>query len=135
MAKLYRMKCACGHVENIAPGGVCPRCKRPAEFPEEGMILLYRKGSPLGVAGGFGIYLNGEPMGHIGNKETVFIPLKYGTYNLHVAAGMNRRCNDFQLELTPENPKAFVKVWMKPGFWTNSFVLEHATAEEMPYTE
>ena len=132
MAKLLRVKCTCGNVMNDAPGNSCPKCKQPLRFPEDAMISLYRKGSPLGIAGGFGIYLNGEPMGHIGNRETVRIPLDYGTYNLHVAAGMNRRCTDLTIVLTPENRFAYAKVWMKPGFWTNSFVLEPATQEEMP---
>ena len=96
------------------------------------MISIYRKGSPLGIAGGFGLYLNGEPYGHIGNRETVKIPVAFGTYTLHVAAGMNRKCTDLIINVTPENPLAYTKVWMKPGFWTNSFVIEPASAEEMP---
>lgn len=131
MSKL-RAKCSCGEVTNTVPGGLCPKCKRPLELPEEAAIRLYRKGSPYGIAGGFGIYINGEPMGYIGNKETVIIPLKYGTYTLHVAVGMSRKCNDFTVTLTPENRVANAKVWIKPGFWANSFVIEPATAAEMP---
>ena len=132
MAKNLRTKCACGNVISAAPGSICPKCKRPLNFPVDGLISLYRKGSPLGIAGGFGIYLNGEPMGHIGNMETVHIPVKYGTYNLHVAVGMNRKCTDLVFHITPDNRRAFAKVWMRPGFWSNSFVLEPATASEMP---
>ena len=132
MAKMLRVKCSCGHVLDAAPGNVCPKCRKPLEFPEDGLITIYRKGSPYGIAGGFGIYINGEPMGHIGNKQTVFIPVKYGSYNIHVAVGMSRRCTDLVAELTPENRRAYAKVWIKPGFWSNSFVLEPATAEEMP---
>ena len=131
MSKL-RVKCSCGEVMNAQPGGICSKCKKPLDIPGDAVIRLYRMGSPLGVAGGFGIYLNGEPMGHIGNKETVMLPVKYGTYTLHVAAGMNRRCNDYPITMTPEKPRAYAKVWMKPGFWTNSFVLEAATEGEMP---
>lgn len=132
MAKVYRFKCTCGEVSNVYPGGTCPKCKQPINLPGDGIIYLYRKGSPLGVAGGFGLYINGEPYGFIGNRETVRIPLPYGTYNLHVASGMNRRCNDMVINLTPENRQAFMKVWMKPGFWTNSFVLEPSVPDEMP---
>ena len=132
MAKMLRVKCACGHVSNIVPGAVCPKCKQPVAISGDAVITLYRKGSPLGIAGGFGVYIDGEPYGHIGNKETIHIPLPYGTHNLHIATGMNRRCNDMQFTFTPENRRAFVKVWMKPGFWTNSFVLEPATPDEMP---
>ena len=132
MAKKLRVKCTCGAVENVVPGAQCPKCKRPLDIPQDGMVSLYRKGSPLGIAGGFGIYIDGEPMGHIGNTETVHIPLKYGTHNLHVAAGMNRKCNDYKFTLTPDNRRAYAKVWMKPGFWTNSFVIEVANPDEMP---
>lgn len=132
MPKTLRVKCICGNVMNTVPGAACTKCKQQLQIPTEGMISLYRKGSPLGIASGFGIYLNGEPMGYVGNRETVHIPLRYGTYTLHVAAGMSRRCNDYPITLTPENPRAYTKVWMKPGFWTNSFVLEAATESEMP---
>ena len=127
-----RVKCSCGNVMNAQPGGICSKCKQTLNIPEEGMIMLYRKGSPIGIAGGFGLYINNEPMGYIGNKETLYIPLKYGTYTLHVAAGMNRRCNDLTFNLTPENPKAYAKVSMRMGFLTNKFVLEVSCPEEMP---
>lgn len=128
----FRIKCNCGLVQDAAAGAVCPQCKQPINFPQGGMIYLYRKGSPMGVAGGFGIYINGTPLGLIGNKQTVAIPVGFGTYNLHVAAGMNRKCKDLAINITPENPIAYAKVYMKPGFWTNSFVVEPSTKEEMP---
>lgn len=132
MANLLRAKCSCGNVVNAMPGNLCPKCRQPLVFSEEGCIFLYRKGSPYGVAGGFGIYLNGEPYGYIGNRETVRIPLPYGTYTLHVAVGMSRKCTDLVINLTPENRCAYAKVWIKPGFWANSFVVEPSTAEEIP---
>lgn len=131
MSKL-RVKCSCGEVTNTVPGGTCPKCKKPLDIPGDAVIRLYRKGSPYGIAGGFGIYINGEPMGHIGNKETVRIPVRYGTYTLHVAVGMSRKCNDYTVTLSPENRFANAKVWIKPGFWANSFVIEPATPDEMP---
>lgn len=132
MSNLLRVKCTCGEVCNIAVGDVCPRCNQPINIPQDALITIYRKGSPVGVAVGFGIYLNGEPVGLIGNTETVKIPVSYGSYNLHIASGMNRRCNDLVLNLTPENRFAYVKVSMKMGFWSNSFVLEECTAQDMP---
>ena len=132
MSMLLRVKCSCGEVLNAAPGSCCPKCHQPLPFHPDAVIVLYRKGSPFGIAGGFGLYLNGEPYGYIGNRETVKIPLKYGQYNLHVACGMNRRCTDLIFNLTPENRHAYAKVWMKPGFWSNTFVLEPATPDEMP---
>lgn len=133
MSNLLRVKCThCDHVMNAAPGSVCEKCKQPLDIPGDALITLYRKGSPYGIAGGFGIYINGEPMGHIGNRELLRIPVPYGSYNLHIAVGLSRNCNDMQFTLTPENRFAYYKVWIKPGFWTNSFVLEPSTAEEMP---
>ena len=117
---------------NAYEGYVCPKCKKVVSFSPDGMISIYRKGSPLGIAGGFGIYINNEPYGYIANRETVHIPLPYGSYNIHIAVGMNRRCTDMIINLTPENREAFLKVWMKPGFWQNTFVLEPSTREEMP---
>lgn len=126
MAKKLRIKCPlCNKVNNIPEEGkFCPECQRPIEPCTEACIYLYRQGSPLGVASGFGIYLNGEAYGHIGNKEILCFPLPYGTYTIHCAAGMNRKCKDLQITLTPENRVAYAKVFMKPGFWSNSFVVE-----------
>ena len=132
MANELRFKCSCGNVVNTLPGAICKKCKQPFDIPGDGMIYLYRKGSPFGFAGGFGLYINGEAYGQVGNRETLRIPVKYGTYNIHVAAGMNRRCNDMVLNITPETRFGFLKVWMRPGFWTNSFVLEPSTPEEIP---
>ncbi|MBQ6625792.1 MAG: hypothetical protein IIX27_00690 [Ruminococcus sp.] len=132
MANLLRVKCSCGEVTNAEVGAVCSKCKQPLEFVQDALIMLYRKGSPLGCAAGFGVYLDGQPFGFIGNRETIKIPVSYGKHTLHIASGMNRKCNDLVFELTPENRFAFAKVWMKPGFWTNSFVLEVCDASEMP---
>ncbi len=127
-----RIKCNCGLVQDTAEGNVCPKCKQPVNIPKDGMIHLYRKGSPLGVASGFGIYINSVPLGHIANKQTVSIPVSFGTYTLHVAVGMNRKCKDLTINITPENPVGYAKVYMKAGFWANSFVVEPSTKEEMP---
>lgn len=41
-------------------------------------------------------------------------------------------CTDLTVNITPENPVAYAKVYIKPGFWANSFVIEPSTKEEMP---
>ncbi|MBQ9848817.1 MAG: hypothetical protein IJO64_07160 [Clostridia bacterium] len=133
MPSKFRFCCPnCKEIFDAPANAFCPKCKQPVSVPEGGMIQIYRKGSPLGVADGFGIYLNGQPCGFIGNKETVCIPLPYGRYTVHIARGMNRKCNDPVVDLTPQNPVSYMKVYMKPGFWSNSFVLEPSTPEEMP---
>lgn len=48
------------------------------------------------------------------------------------ACGMSRNGNDIKFVLTPTERFGFFKVWMKPGVWTNDFVLEMATPDEMP---
>ena len=131
-SNVYRVKCSCGNVLDATEGTVCAKCRQPVTIPQGGMIHLYRKGSPYGVAGGFGIYINNVPLGHIGNKQTVNMPVSYGTYTLHVAVGMSRKCRDLTVNITPENPVAYAKVYIKPGFWANSFVIEPSTKEEMP---
>lgn len=127
MAAKIRIKCPhCSEAFNISAGtaAVCPECKQPINVPNEGWLYLYRQGSPLGIAGGFGIYLNNVPFGYIGNTELLCIPLPYGSYNIHCAVGMNRKCTDMLVNLTPEAPVAYAKVYMKMGFWSNPFVVE-----------
>ncbi len=121
-----RIKCPhCGEASNVNTiNDLCPGCHKNIDTVEEGNIYIYRQGSFYGIAGGFGLFINGQPYGYIGNKELLRIPVRFGTYNIHSAVGMNRRCRDLQVTITPENPVAYTKVYMKPGFWTNSFVVE-----------
>ena len=126
MPAKQRIKCPyCGKVSNIHPGtNMCPECRGEIDLPKESCIYLYRQGSPYGIAGGFGIYINGEAYGQIGNKETLCFPLPYGTYTFHCAVGMSRKCRDLTIKLSPENPQGCAKVYIKAGFWANSFVIE-----------
>lgn len=126
MNSKLRIKCPhCGEASNITAGAPCPKCGQPIALPPTGScIYLYRQGSFYGVAGGFGIYINGQPYGHIGNRELLCLPLPYGTYTIHCAVGMSRKCRDLQVTLSPEMPQAYTKVYIKPGFWANSFVIE-----------
>ena len=127
MAAKIRIKCPhCGEANNVySVNDLCPKCGQPLDIVEEGSIYIYRQGSPYGIAGGFGIYINGQPYGHIGNKELLRIPVRFGTYNIHSAVGMSRKCRDLQVTVTPENPAVYTKVYIKPGFWANSFVVEY----------
>ena len=122
-----RVKCPrCGEASNVrSVYDPCPKCQHPMGLLEQGSIYIYRQGSFYGIAGGFGLYINNHPYGYIGNRELLRIPVPYGTYNLHSAVGMNRKCRDLQVTITPENPVVYTKVYMKPGFWTNSFVIEY----------
>lgn len=127
MSAKLRVKCPhCGEASNVHTiMDVCPECHKPMNIPANaGALYIYRQGSPYGVAGGFGIYINNQPYGHIGNKELLCLPLPYGTYNIHCAVGMSRKCQDLQVTLSPEFPTGYTKVYIKPGFWANSFVVE-----------
>ena len=127
MAAKIRIKCPhCSAASNVhSVNDPCPKCRQPLNVEEEGSIYIYRQGSPYGIAGGFGLYINNQPYGHIGNKELLRIPVKFGTYNIHSAVGMSRKCRDLLVTVTPENPAVYTKVYIKPGFWTNSFVVEY----------
>ena len=129
---LFRLKCPhCGEVIDIASNMPCPKCKQYAQG-EYGYVQIYRMGSPIGIAVGYGIYINGEPYGHIGNKESLRVALPYGTYNFHFTCGMTRRCDDVSVTLSPEAPTAYVKARIKAGFWTNKIIGEVVKAEDMP---
>ena len=127
MAAKLRVQCPhCGEASNVfTVNDYCPKCNRPLGLEEQGSIYIYRQGSPYGIAGGFGLYINDQPFGYIGNRELLRIPVKYGTYNIHSAVGMSRKCRDLQVTITPDNPAAFTKVYIKPGFRANSFVVEY----------
>lgn len=127
MAAKLRIKCPnCGEAGNIHHiNSPCPKCNAPLALSDQGAIYIYRQGSPYGIAGGFGLYLNGVPFGYIGNKELLCIPAPFGTYTIHSAVGLSKKCQDLTVTITPENPVVYTKVYIKAGFWTNSFVVEY----------
>lgn len=129
----FRVKCPnCGEVYDVAGNSKCRKCGTELNTGRPGMIHMYRMGNFMGAANGFGIYINGEPYGHIGNKQTIYIPLPYGEYNLHITCGMSRRCEDLRCSITPEDNYWCVKVHMRPGFWSNTFVPERVDPATMP---
>ena len=133
MARTYRMKCpACGNVQNLNGSGPCAKCGAPLYVEQPAAIAVYRMGNFVGMANGFGLYLNEQPFGAIGNKESLTIPLPYGEYKLHVVCGMNRKCNDPVFRLSPEDPYVCVKVSMKMGFIQNKFIVDRVDPATMP---
>ncbi len=133
MAAKYRVKCPhCGEIINLAGSGACPKCKTLIDVNQPGSISLYRMGNFVGSANAFSIYINNVPFGHIGNRESLIFPLPFGEYQMHIACGMNRKCNDPVIRLTQEDPHVCLKVHMKMGFIQNSFILERVDPSTMP---
>ena len=133
MAKHYRVKCSkCGEIINLPGSGPCPKCGALLSVDAPASISLYRMGNFVGSANGFGIYVNEVPFGAIGNRESLVLPLPYGSYKLHVVCGMNRKCNDPVVTLSPEDPRVCMKVHMKMGFVQNTFLLERVDPSTMP---
>lgn len=129
--KSIRYRCeACKNVADVQVDTGCPKCGAPA-LPG-GYIKMYRMGSMYGVAMPFGIYIDNEPCGYIGNKQTCWIRVPFGTHRVHIAAAANRRCEDVMVTIAPDHPLEAVKVYMKPGFWTNSFKVIGANPAEVP---
>ncbi len=132
MARTYRIKCShCGEVTN-SPTPRCAKCGTEIDLNAGGIIQLYRMGNFIGGAAGFGLYINEQPYGAIGNRETLLFPLPYGEYKFHVVCGMSRRCNDPVIRLTPQDRHICLKVHMVPGVFTNSFAVERADPSSMP---
>lgn len=129
----YRFKCPnCGTVQDLLATGPCKKCGNILAIEQPGLIALYRMGNFMGAGGAFGLYLNNVPFGKIGNRETILFPLPYGQYLLHIAAGMNRRCNDPIINITPQDPYVCLKVHMNVGFVSNSFIIERVDPSTMP---
>ena len=133
MSQLLRIKCpSCGTVVDVPGNGTCTKCNNPLILPEDGVIQIYRMGNPLGMAVGFGVYLNEIPMGHLANSETIRIPVSYGHYKVHMTHGMNRKGVDVEFDVTPQDRFIYLKGHIKPGFWTNTVVTERVPADQMP---
>lgn len=134
MANIFRFRCnQCTNVFDV-PGEtqVCPHCGAALIKQNTGIIQVYRMGSPIGVAVGYGIYIDGVPYGHLANTQSIRISVPLGTHLIHMTCGMTRRCKDLQVTVTPENPYAYVKARMKAGFWSNTIEILPSNAQEMP---
>ena len=72
MARTYRMKCpACGNVQNLNGSGPCAKCGAPLYVEQPAAIAVYRMGNFVGMANGFGLYLNEQPFGAIGSYHSM----------------------------------------------------------------
>ena len=132
----YRVLCPnCKKVYNLPDDSPCPSCGTQVVIPRGGMIQIYRMGNFVGGAVPAGIYLNGQPYGHVPNRGTVQIPLPFGKYVVHMTVGMTRRCNDPMITLSPEAPVACLKAHIKMGFATNTMIIEPADPSTMPPVE
>ena len=132
MTGRFRVRCPkCGNVTDINGNVPCHKCGNPLALAGA-EIKLYRMGSPLGVAIGFGVYIDGQPCGHIANKETVSYSVPFGTHTVHMTAGMSRKCVDMTVTLTPQAPIGYLKAHIKPGFISNTVVIESALPQDMP---
>lgn len=133
MSDMYRFRCNCGNVFNAPVGTTnCNKCGAPLMTDNCGCLQVYRMGSPIGVAVGMGVYIDNVPYGHLGTCESSRIVLPYGEHLIHMTIGMCRKCTDLRVNITPEQPYICVKAHIKPGFWTNTVVIEPARPEEMP---
>ena len=131
MNNLLRVKCPnCQKVQDIS--GITPcQCGFNLE-PQQGTVTLYRKGHPSGAVLGAGVYINGQPYGHIAATEAVTFSLPYGTYNFRVTLGAIRRCKDIVVTVSPEFPNGYIQAAVKMGFWSNSMILTPSSPAEMP---
>lgn len=127
-----RIKCPqCGTVQDIEGAMPCTKCQAQL-MPQPATVSVYRKGSPIGAAMGFGVYINDQPFGHIAATESVTFTLPYGTYKFHMTCGATRRCKDLMVTLNPEFPAGYLRAAMKSGFWSNTILIDPMKPEEFP---
>lgn len=96
----------------------CPKCGAPVA--KGGYIQMYRCGNYMGMAVGMGVYIDGVPYGHIGNKQSIRICVPFGSHMVHVTHTSTRSCNDPVFTVTPEAPY----VWCKARFVKAGFKIE-----------
>ena len=83
MAIKYRIKCpSCGEIQDINVNCPCKKCGGMLNAQNDACIQLYRMGSPVGIAMGYGLYLDGVPFGHLANKQSIRIPVCAGEHKV-----------------------------------------------------
>ncbi len=133
--KLRVLCSSCNAVNETTGGGSinCSQCGRPFTLPVEGVIRLYRMGSPMGMAVGFGIYIDDKPCGYIGNTESLSIPIGPGRHTLYMRMrGQPTRSEVTTFTVTPTDRVFCFKVHIKTGFWKGTLVIERVRDSEMP---
>ena len=79
MNNLLRVKCPnCQKVQDINGITTC-QCGFNLE-PQQGTVTLYRKGHPIGSGVGAGVYIDGQPFGHLAVTEAVTYSLPFGSH-------------------------------------------------------
>ena len=131
---IYRIKCpSCGCVQDIGYNGVCKQCGTPHTIDtyNNGFLQIYRMGHFSGAAAGEALYLNGEGMGHVANASSCMVELAPGNYNVHMAIGVCRNCEDINITIEP-GKTIYVKSQLKMGMIRNTILLHVVDPSEMP---
>ncbi|MBR5931898.1 MAG: zinc-ribbon domain-containing protein [Lachnospiraceae bacterium] len=131
---IYRIKCpSCGCVQDIGYTGACKQCGTPHNIDtyNNGFLQIYRMGHFSGAAAGEALYLNGEGMGHIANASSCMVELVPGNYNVHMAIGVCRNCEDINVTIEP-GKTIYVKSQLKMGMIRNTILLHVVDPSEMP---
>lgn len=138
MSKLFRFKCPqCGTVQDVSGNGPCWKCHVMINLPEDGVIWIYRMASCMGRVRHMEIYLNGIRLGCLKYNDFIRIPVPYGHYNVMLKF-LNYKMSKYvgvgqEFDITPDNRIVYLKAaHVIPGYFTNTTILEPATAEEMP---
>ncbi len=124
-----RYRCGNGHVfDGKAGTETCPTCG--AALPKGGYIQIYRMGNFMGGAVGMGIYVDGVPYGHVGNRQSVRVSVPFGTHELHMTHTATRDSSQPKFTLSPQYPYVFFKAhFTNAGF---SIGIDPADPESMP---
>lgn len=124
-----RYRCDGGHVfDGSDSQTACPTCGAPLK--KGGFIQIYRMGNMMGCAVGMGIYIDSQPFGHLGNKESVRVSVPFGQHQVHLTHTATRASNMPVVTVTPEAPYAFCKAsFAKAGFEIN---IAQASPDDMP---
>lgn len=133
-AVVYRTRCPqCGNVQDSRFVDNCKQCgaQHQVDTVNNGFLQIYRMGHFSGSMAGEAIYLNGEGIGHVGNASSVIIELPPGSYNLHMAIGVCRNCEDIMVDIVP-GQVVYVKSQLKMGAIKNKILLHRVDASEMP---
>ena len=138
MSKLFRCKCpTCGTVQDVPGNKPCWKCHAMISLPEDGVIWIYRMASCKGWGRSMEIYINDIRFGCLKYNDFIRIPVSYGHYNVMLKF-LNYKLRNYkgvvqEFDITHDNKIMYLKAArVIPGYFTNTTILETATAEEMP---
>ena len=130
-AQLVRLLCPyCGNAVDVSESKHCPKCGKQIDIEYPAAITIMRIHDPKRIRIKrrtiiFKVSINQMQLGCLKHYQKLVFPLSYGVYHVRVTGWKRNRYAESIVELTPENPHVYLRLYEKRRFIRrNKIILE-----------